>query len=1000
MAFTCSFSAVSCLALLSALLIAADPATADLRRPGGVRDGGAAVTVHDNGNDTVTMSNGIATIVIVTKTARLNSIAYTYQQDGKTVTSETLLGNGQYYYGGFMLGSGTFTYSLATDPAANGGDYGDVKLMSVSESNGTMEAHFSLLRGSPGFYSTAIMTHRTQDQAFEVGAWGVVTRVPKMFNWVSADSKRDFFIGEPTTKGVGVPDSPHEIGVSLDGTQQGTYGDKFIYGQDHANLRAWGWSSVGAGGLNIGRWIMTNMEFSDGGPLKRDVSVYPYSELNNSILTGEVGMGSDGFMDKGEVWTKTCGPWFMYLNHLPTTDHDAKAAAKRLFDDATDQAAVEAAAWPYAWFKHEQFIPASGRGTVTGTIAITDSGNPQASAGGLWVGVQIQPTTYKGFYDFQKWLKTYQFWVRTAPDGRFTIPHVHPGERYCLFAFGPGAAGTFQSHELEGGQSPNTYDLPAKPFFVTAKAGEVTDLGTITWTPARRGATVFELGTPNRKADEFRHGEDYWNPGTPPKLGFPTPVWGGQMEFPLDFPDGMTYVVGTSQWPRDWNYVLPAMADASGGYRPCTGTIAFDLSRDPPLQGVASFYLGCAGNDGKSVIITVNGTNLGDVPGVVAVPNPVTPQGFCPAYSDTSSIHFSDHGPFCDERITFPAKLVHAGRNTLSITMDTRNMTAYLMVDYLRLEMSGYIPPAPAHVLATAGNGRIQVSWLPAPGATSYTISRARAGSSDFAPIAAGVSGPVCGSGTGPATFIDTMVTNGSDYAYAVEAVNPEGTSGRSAPCLPATPMSDRPTTAPPAPLQLTVTGSGHHRVDLRWNEAPSASAYVLWRTTLHEDGVGGWYPIGTIRLDETTQTTITDSSPSDGRIYSYQVTASNAAGVSAASDPVRAIPLPPAPTGSPQGLNAAWKTFRDGVGIVLSWSPVPGATGYVIYRKGTSGEAFAWPGDFHCALVETTWFDKGDTRKTAKVKGLDPSKEYYYRVTAVNAGGISTSAVIHVPAR
>ncbi len=61
---------------------------------------------------------------------------------------------------------------------------------------------------------------------------------------------------------------------------------------------------------------MTTMEFSNGGPLKRDVSVYPYSELNNSILTGEVGMGSDGFLDNGEEWSKTCGPWFMYLNHV------------------------------------------------------------------------------------------------------------------------------------------------------------------------------------------------------------------------------------------------------------------------------------------------------------------------------------------------------------------------------------------------------------------------------------------------------------------------------------------------------------------------------------------------------------------------------------------------------------------------------------------------------------------------------------------------------------
>ena len=54
-----------------------------------------------------------------------------------------------------------------------------------------------------------------------------------------------------------VPNSPHEITVNLNGTQQGQFADKFIYGQDHADLRAWGWSSVGPGGLNVGMWMMT-----------------------------------------------------------------------------------------------------------------------------------------------------------------------------------------------------------------------------------------------------------------------------------------------------------------------------------------------------------------------------------------------------------------------------------------------------------------------------------------------------------------------------------------------------------------------------------------------------------------------------------------------------------------------------------------------------------------------------------------------------------------------
>ena len=114
------------------------------------------------------------------------------------------------------------------------------------------------------------------------------------------------------------------------------------------------------------------------------------------------------------------------------------------------------------------------------------------------------------------------------------------------------------------------------------------------------GATVFELGYPNRKADEFRHGDDYWAPGESPKLGYPTPVWGGQMEYPLDFPDGMKYTVGKSRWATDWNYILPSSPDAAGIYQPCTGKITFTC--EAPAEGAtASIYLGCAGDDGGHV---------------------------------------------------------------------------------------------------------------------------------------------------------------------------------------------------------------------------------------------------------------------------------------------------------------------------------------------------------------------------------------------------------------
>ena len=38
---------------------------------------------------------------------------------------------------------------------------------------------------------------------------------------------------------------------------------------------------------------------------------------------------------------------------------------------------------------------------------------------------------------------------------------------------------------------------------------------------------------------------------------------GRAVEYPLDFPNGMTYAVGSGRWTTDWNYVLPSLPDAA-----------------------------------------------------------------------------------------------------------------------------------------------------------------------------------------------------------------------------------------------------------------------------------------------------------------------------------------------------------------------------------------------------------------------------------------------------
>jgi autotransporter-associated beta strand protein len=971
-----------------ALALLAGAASVRANIPGGGTGTGPNVTVVNNGDGTVTLANGIISLVITTNNSFISKIYYTYNNSGTIVTTKVYDPNGYYFYGGFPLGSGQYTYSLAIDPASNGGDLADIRLTSNSATNGVQENHWSMRRGSPGFYVTATWTHRAQDGYNSPGVWGSVMPLSGNFNWLSVDPARNFFVGVEPTKSVPSYNNPHESTINLDGTFAGLYADKFLPGMDHCDLRAWGWSSVGAGGWNVGVWLTTQLEFSDGGPYKRDVSAYPSGDLNNSILTGEIGMGGDGTLAPGELWTKTMGPWFIYFNNVTNT-LTTNAAAQALFTDALAQSDAEAGAWPYNWFTNNltygTYAQASGRGTVTGHLAINDSGNPNARSSGMWIGLMQQQNSINGNYDFQKWQKQYQFFVKADTNGNFTMPNVIAGANYTLWAFGPGAEGTFMSQYQTGGNPPFLFNVPTPQFSVTVTGGATNNLGTVTWTPTRVGATVFELGYPDRVAREFRHGEDYWSYGMPPKLGYPTPFWGMPMEFPSDFPNGMNYTVGQSRWTTDWNYDMPSLPDLGGNYQNCVGTLTFNLATAPTNGATGSIYFDCASDNYAAIIVSVNGNNLASTSGVTATPTALVSSGFSPPYQDDSDYHMSDHSSACDERITFPASLLHSGQNTITITMNGVGGTKFLMLDYLRLELTGYVPPAPAGVAAYAGNNCNLVSWPVTPGATSYNVLRSTTSGSGYAAITNGVAGPICGSGTNNAMYVDTTAANNTTYYYVVQSVNPTSTSANSAQSTGTMPLASLSSSAPAAPTGMTVTSSGHHNVALSWNASAGANFYSVYRTTLYTNFCGGTYPLRTIILNNTnTGTTYTDTSPTDGKIYSYYVTATSAGGMSgnsAASAP--AIPVPEPPASAP-GLAAG--NFVNGTNVSLSWAPVAGAVGYDIYRSTQPG-VFSYPGSLVRAIVETNYTDVG----------LATNQNYFYQIVAVNEGGISPAANVMV---
>jgi hypothetical protein len=537
-------------------------------------------------------------------------------------------------------------------------------------------------------------------------------------------------------------------------------------------------------------------------------------------------MGSDTDIKAGENFSKTFGPWLVYANQVSSGTSNAPAA---LFADAQARGNAEKNLWPYAWWTNSAYVPKSGRGTVTGTIKIADSGNPNASSAGLWVGVAQAPPSSNTNADFQYWEKNLQFWIKTDASGNFSIPNVVAGTNYTLFTFGPGAAGTFQSQTLTG-SSFSSLNIPASPFSVTVTAGATTNLGTITWTPTRVGPTVWEIGVADRSAHEFLHGTGFetngwWYGDIGPSPTQPSPNWMRSFDFAADFPTGLVYTVGQSQWAAGWNFAHTALGTNAASTE--TWKVFFNLPQAPANGAAASLYMGFAADWQGPVKVVLNG---------YTVTSGITP----PSGADDTMIRLGIHGVFSDVRLNVPIADLKAGQNEMDFTMNsTGSVERSAMYDYLRLELSSYLPP-PASLTANVVNAHVALSWTAMSGATSYTIKRAASLNGTYAVIATNLFAPVVGSGITNGAYLDMAALVGTNY-YIVASVNPNGSTTSS-------PVSAVITTTVPPQINSVQLLDGNFVLS-GGGGTPGQPYYILTSTNLALP-LAQWKPILTNYFD------------------------------------------------------------------------------------------------------------------------------------------------------
>ncbi len=463
----------------------------------------------------------------------------------------------------------------------------------------------------------------------------------------------------------------------------------------------------------------------------------------------------------------------------PTVPASWTANANALWADATAQWRKENTKWPFDWVNGVDYAKAAERGNVKGQLVLDDplapkgtskklphlviglthadidpatiprptfgaGGGPGAAPGGgpgTVVAPGLQPAPPSGTVgsgsaagapggggfsgrgggfgytpnpDAGSWIhdaRYYQYFNDGTDDGKFTITKVRPGS-YTLHATADGVLGDFAQAN------------------VTVVAGQTIDLGKLVWKPVRFGKQVWEIGYPDRAADDFLKGDgqNVW-------------LWGWNLRYALLFPNGLTYTVGKSDPKKDWffeevptatnlSFVNPEAKDPAnqrygwvnaeslkqypqtdqsgpwkvyGRGKETVWTIKFNMAADG--KGMAALRIALAGANpsrGGALAIAVNGTYVG------ALGDGSNPDN--PRLINTDAIRYNtDKGLWQQRTLKFDAAMLKKGENTMTFTVPAGEVSTGVVWDYLRLELDaqGTAPAVVAPVPVVAIPQRI-----------------------------------------------------------------------------------------------------------------------------------------------------------------------------------------------------------------------------------------------------------------------------------------------------
>ncbi len=371
---------------------------------------------------------------------------------------------------------------------------------------------------------------------------------------------------------------------------------------------------------------------------------------------------------------------------------------------------------------------------------------------------------------------------------------------------------------------------------------------------------------------QFVSGSNSWSTWQPPVLTVSSTLFGSSITFPTAYLDEGS--PRTSTWTFQHGGAPATAASLATPLQAYTYVFGIaGLGGDPEYQTITSSVpLTVIGNGDAfgtgqySLLDGAVSTTMGMTGTVISTQTGVGSQGytFFSLPGNISSITLAETGDDAHG-------IVFGVVETTLVTLDSVAKTMTIMPD---------VPSAPPTPSASAGNAQATVQW---------SLPSADGGSAITSYVAAAVEDPgkTC-TATPPAmSCIVTGLANGSTYTFTVRATNANGTGAASTVSNAVTPSAPP---VPSAPLNPAAT-AGNGQATVSWSAPASGGPFTLYTVTAVED------PTKTCTATPPATRCVV-SGLTNGRTYTFTVTASNASGTGTASAVSNAV-TPQAPSSS-----------------------------------------------------------------------------------------------------